>query len=187
MNKVYIIRLMTESDIYDGEYNIPITTIVEEAELINTIIPADNSSPFYEVVPFVATDEYGRIIEQKPVFSYRQGFKNTINSIYVDSIYRTESLALEESYNRNKEIIEKRKDGFKKRSESTQTIRFDLERLQQNVNSYHELEKGLNHAIDEQTIDYYTGLLNDRFQELKKSFVNNNKGRKLIYENKDNN
>ena len=51
MNRIYIIREMTEEDYFDGEFNIPVTTIVEEAQLISTIIPADGSNPFYEVVP----------------------------------------------------------------------------------------------------------------------------------------
>ena len=29
MNRIYIIREMTEEDYYDGEYNIPVTTIIE--------------------------------------------------------------------------------------------------------------------------------------------------------------
>ena len=37
MNKIYIIQEITESDQWDGDYDIPVTTIVQEAELINTI------------------------------------------------------------------------------------------------------------------------------------------------------
>ena len=72
---------MTEDDYYDGEYSIPVTTIIEKAKLISTIIPADGSKPFYEVVPSFTIDEHNEIKEQKPIFSYSQGIKRSRNSI----------------------------------------------------------------------------------------------------------
>lgn len=79
MNRIYIIREMTEDDYYDGEYNIPVTTIIEKAELISTIISAEGSKTFYEVVPSFTIDEYNGIKEQKPIFSYSQGINKRIS------------------------------------------------------------------------------------------------------------
>lgn len=188
MNRIYIIRKMTEEDYYDGEFNIPVTTIVEEAQLISTIIPADGSNPFYEVVPVFTIDNYKEIRDQKPIFSNRQGIKRPINSIYVNEIFSSETIALETSYNRNRDIIEKRNEGFKRNQYISNTIQFELDNLQERVREYHELEKRLNPELNEETIDYYTYLLDEKFKRLKESTKNkDNKGRKLVYENKDDN
>ena len=188
MNRIYIIREMTEEDYFDGEYNIPVTTIIEEAQLISTIIPADGSNPFYEVVPAFTIDNYNEIREQKPIFSNRQGIKRPTNSIYVNEIFSSETLALETAYNKNIDIIEKRNKGFKRNQYISNTIQFELDTLQERVREYHELEKRLNPGLSEGTIDYYTYLLDEKFKKLKESTNNkDSKGRKLVYENKDDN
>lgn len=188
MNKVYIIKEMTEDDYYDGEYDIPVTTIIEEAELISTIIPADKSEPFYEVVPLYTINEYDEIREQKPIFSFRQGIKKSTNSIYVTKIFLSDALALEASYNRNIEIIENRSEGFRNHQEYRSVSQFELLNLQEKVTTYHELEKQLNPNTDDKTIDYYTKLLDTKFEEVKSSSkAKKDKGRTLIYENKNNN
>ena len=188
MNRIYIIREMTEEDYFDGEYNIPVTTIIEEAQLIGTIIPADGSNPFYEVVPAFTIDNYNEIREQKPIFSNRQGIKRPTNSIYVNEIFSSKTLALETAYNKNIDIIEKRNKGFIRNQYISNTIQFELDTLQERVREYHELEKRLNPGLSEGTIDYYTYLLDEKFKKLKESTNNkDSKGRKLVYENKDDN
>lgn len=188
MNKIYIIQKITESDQWDGDYDIPVTTIVQEAELINTIIPADGNAPFYEVVPFHMVDNHNRIEEQKPIYSNGREIKKPINSIYVSEIFTRITLALEESFSKNIDIIVNRGKRFKSNQSSIGTVQSDLDHLQDGVKEGHELEKRLNPSISEEAIDYYTYLLEERIKGIKNSTEKEEKkGRKLVHENKNNN
>lgn len=201
MNKIYIIKEMTEMDYWDGDYNIPVTTIIQEAELINTIIPANGDAPFYEVVPFYIIDNHNRIREQEPVFSNRRGMHKPTNSIYVNRIYSSEIEALKASHDRNIEIIEIRDKAFKSNRFTSSIIQNDiyglqegligyreLDTLQESVREYHELEKRLNPNLNGELIDYYTNLLDEQFKRLRESSqTKDKKGRRLVYENKNNN
>ena len=60
--------------------------------------------------------------------------------------------------------------------------------LQESVREYHELEKRLNPNINGELIDQYTNLLDEQFKRLRESSqTKDKKGRRLVYENKDNN
>jgi hypothetical protein len=79
-------------------------------------------------------------------------------------------------------------EGFKRNQYISNTIQSELDTLQERVREYHELEKRLNPELNEEAIDYYTYLLDEKFKRLKESTKNkDNKGRKLVYENKDDN
>ena len=156
--------------------------------MISTIIPADSSEPFYEVVPVYTIDEFDNIKTQKPIFTHKNGIKKSTNSIYVDKIFMSISLALEASHEKNIEIIKERNRKFRSRNESTVITQHELKSLQEKVNYYHELEKEINPGLDGKTIDYYIDLLNDKFRKLRNtSDDKGKKGRTLIYENKNHN
>jgi len=188
MNKIYIIKEMTEMDYWDGDYNIPVTTIIQEAELINTIIPSDGKAPFYEVVPLYIIDEYNKIREQKPLLRNNRGISTPINSIYVNKIFSNEKLALEDSHSRNIDIIINRSNGIGDNSSSIRVIQSEIDHMLERIKKFHELEKRINPGIDEETINYYTYLLERKIESLKfDAEKGEKKGRRLVYENKNNN
>jgi len=188
MNKIYIIKEMTEMDYWDGDYNIPVTTIIQEAELINTIIPSDGKAPFYEVVPLYIIDEYNKIREQKPLLRNNRGISTPINSIYVNKIFSNEKLALEDSHSRNIDIIINRSNDIGDNSSSIRVIQSEIDHMLERIKKFHELEKRINPGIDEETINYYTYLLERKIESLKfDAEKGEKKGRRLVYENKNNN